>query len=98
MSASAARQADDQARRPPGSRPDRGAQTALEAKARFLTVMSHELRTPLNGVLTIAEILAMKMGETRLKPYVQTIQTPASSSCAWSMTFSTYRGEVLRTW
>jgi signal transduction histidine kinase len=50
------------------------AQTALEAKARFLTVMSHELRTPLNGVLTVADILAMKMGESPVKSYVHTIQ------------------------
>jgi signal transduction histidine kinase len=50
------------------------AQTALDVKARFLTVMSHELRTPLNGVLTVADILAAKMGEARLQPYVRTIQ------------------------
>jgi signal transduction histidine kinase len=50
------------------------AQTALEAKARFLTVMSHELRTPLNGVLTVADILAMKMGDSPVKAYVHTIQ------------------------
>jgi signal transduction histidine kinase len=50
------------------------AQTALEAKARFLTVMSHELRTPLNGVLTVADILAMKMGDSPVKSYVHTIQ------------------------
>lgn len=50
------------------------AQTALEAKARFLTVMSHELRTPLNGVLTVADILAMKIGDSPMKPYVHIIQ------------------------
>src|SRR6185312_103741 len=49
------------------------AQAALNAKSKFLAVMSHEIRTPLNGVLTVAEILARRMQEDGLKPYVQTI-------------------------
>ncbi|MGZ3275168.1 MAG: ATP-binding protein [Caulobacteraceae bacterium] len=49
------------------------AQTALQAKSKFLAVMSHEIRTPLNGVLTVAEILARRLQQGELKPYVQTI-------------------------
>lgn len=50
------------------------AQTALSAKSQFLAVMSHEIRTPLNGVLAIADILARKLQDDALKPYVATIQ------------------------
>ena len=49
------------------------AQTALDAKSKFLAVMSHEIRTPLNGVLTVADILARRLQQNELKPYVQTI-------------------------
>jgi signal transduction histidine kinase/CheY-like chemotaxis protein len=49
------------------------AQAALNAKSKFLAVMSHEIRTPLNGVLTVAEILARRLRQDELKPYVQTI-------------------------
>jgi len=49
------------------------AQAALNAKSKFLAVMSHEIRTPLNGVLTVAEILARRLQQEELKPYVQTI-------------------------
>ena len=49
------------------------AQAALNAKSKFLAVMSHEIRTPLNGVLTVAEILARRLQQEALKPYVQTI-------------------------
>jgi signal transduction histidine kinase/CheY-like chemotaxis protein len=49
------------------------AQAALNAKSKFLAVMSHEIRTPLNGVLTVAEILARRLQQDELKPYVQTI-------------------------
>jgi signal transduction histidine kinase/ActR/RegA family two-component response regulator len=49
------------------------AQAALNAKSKFLAVMSHEIRTPLNGVLTVAEILARRLRQNELKPYVQTI-------------------------
>ncbi|MGZ3398269.1 MAG: ATP-binding protein, partial [Caulobacteraceae bacterium] len=49
------------------------AQAALNAKSKFLAVMSHEIRTPLNGVLTVAEILARRLQQAELEPYVQTI-------------------------
>jgi CheY-like chemotaxis protein len=49
------------------------AQSALQAKSKFLAVMSHEIRTPLNGVLTVAEILARRLRQDDLKTYVQTI-------------------------
>jgi signal transduction histidine kinase/ActR/RegA family two-component response regulator len=49
------------------------AQAALQAKSQFLAVMSHEIRTPLNGVLGVAEILARRLNQAELKPYVQTI-------------------------
>jgi signal transduction histidine kinase/CheY-like chemotaxis protein len=49
------------------------AQAALSAKSKFLAVMSHEIRTPLNGVLTVAEILARRLQQNELTPYVQTI-------------------------
>ena len=49
------------------------AQAALNAKSKFLAVMSHEIRTPLNGVLTVAEILARRLKQEELEPYVHTI-------------------------
>ena len=49
------------------------AQAALQAKSQFLAVMSHEIRTPPNGVLGVAEIMARRLRQTELKPYVQTI-------------------------
>ncbi len=36
----------------------REAESAAEAKSRFLTMMSHELRTPMNGVLGVLGVLA----------------------------------------
>ena len=50
------------------------AQAALTAKSQFLAVMSHEIRTPLNGVLAIADILARKLVQPELIPYVRGIQ------------------------
>ena len=50
------------------------AQAALTAKSQFLAVMSHEIRTPLNGVLAIADILARKLEQRDLAPYVASIQ------------------------
>lgn len=46
---------------------------ALRAKSQFLAVMTHEIRTPLNGVLSIAEILARRLKQEDLQPYVRTI-------------------------
>jgi CheY-like chemotaxis protein len=50
------------------------AQAALTAKSQFLAVMSHEIRTPLNGVLAIADIVARKLEQRDLAPYVASIQ------------------------
>jgi len=50
------------------------AQAALTAKSQFLAVMSHEIRTPLNGVLAIADIVARKLEQQDLVPYVASIQ------------------------
>ncbi len=36
----------------------RAAESANQAKTRFLTTMSHEIRTPINGVIGMAQILA----------------------------------------
>lgn len=36
------------------------AETALEAKSRFLSTMSHEVRTPMTGIIGLTELLTMK--------------------------------------
>ncbi len=51
------------------------ADTANQAKSRFLSRMSHEIRTPLNGVLGTTELLkAMPLGKQALQ-YVHIIET-----------------------
>lgn len=55
------------------------AETASQAKSRFLAVMSHELRTPLHAMLVSADLLSDRAGlpldEDRDKRLLDTIQT-----------------------
>ncbi len=57
------------------SRAEADARASARARSQFLAVMSHEVRTPLNGVLTVAEMLQVRMTQDELKPYVHTIVT-----------------------
>lgn len=49
------------------------AQTAAQAKDRFLSTMSHEIRTPMNGVIGIAELLSQTHLDKTQQRYVDTI-------------------------
>jgi signal transduction histidine kinase/streptogramin lyase/ActR/RegA family two-component response regulator len=50
------------------------AQTASEAKTRFLAELGHEIRTPMTGVLGMAELLLSRPLEATERRYVQTIR------------------------
>lgn len=51
------------------------AESANQAKSRFLATMSHEIRTPMNGILGMAQMLLMEdeLGKEERKDYALTI-------------------------
>lgn len=57
----------------------RAADSANEAKTRFLATMSHEIRTPLYGVLGTLELLGLTSLEPRQQAYLQTIQRSSAT-------------------
>jgi len=57
----------------------RAADSANEAKTRFLATMSHEIRTPLYGVLGTLELLGLTKLEPRQQAYLHTIQRSSAN-------------------
>ncbi|WP_085654127.1 MULTISPECIES: hybrid sensor histidine kinase/response regulator [unclassified Pseudomonas] len=57
----------------------RAADSANEAKTRFLATMSHEIRTPLYGVLGTLELLGLTELGPRQQEYLRTIQRSSTT-------------------
>lgn len=55
------------------------ADSANQAKSRFLATMSHEIRTPLYGVLGTLELLGLTTLAPRQQAYLETIQRSSAS-------------------
>ena len=55
------------------------ADSANQAKSRFLATMSHEIRTPLYGVLGTLELLGLTALAPRQQDYLETIQRSSAS-------------------
>lgn len=55
------------------------ADSANEAKTRFLATMSHEIRTPLYGILGTLELLGLTELAPRQQAYLQTIQRSSAT-------------------
>jgi signal transduction histidine kinase/ActR/RegA family two-component response regulator len=58
------------------------AQSANEAKSRFLALMSHEIRTPMNGVLGLAELMRTTPLDEQQSIYVRNILSAGSALSA----------------